>query len=98
MWVKTGLRAQLSHFLWLLECLWSVYKHLYQITIRNQFDTLLTDGVDTSKGQTDIPYQGEHHILTEQSKRNLVKPVVQSYHINIGYNYTHVQQSFTPPH
>ncbi len=67
MWVKTGLRAQLSHFLWLLECLWSVYKHLYQITIRNQFDTLLTDGVDTSKGQTDIPYQGEHQTLTKQS-------------------------------
>ncbi len=63
-----------------------------------QFNIQLTAVADISKGQTDIPYQGEHHILTEQSKRNLVKPVVQSYHINIGYNYTHVQQSFTPPH
>ncbi len=43
-----------------------VYVVLFTI-FRNQFNIILTAVADVSKGQTDIPYQGEHQTLTKQS-------------------------------
>ncbi len=49
-----------------------MYQHLYQITIH--VNILLTAVADVSKGQTDMPYQGEHQTLTEQSMRQHICP------------------------
>ncbi len=49
-------------------------KIFFRCTIGNQFDILLTVVVVANKGQTDMPYQGEHHTLTEQSMRHQVCP------------------------
>ncbi len=43
-------------------------------TIRNQFDMLLTAVADVRKGQTDMPYQGEHQTLIKQHVRHQVYP------------------------
>ncbi len=38
----------------------------------NQFDVLLTGIVNVRKGQTDMPYQGEHKSLTKKGMRHQV--------------------------
>ncbi len=52
----------------------NICQHLYQITIRIQFDILLTAVGDVRKGKTDMPYLGEHQTVTEQSMRHQVCP------------------------
>ncbi len=37
--------------------------------MRNQFDIQLTPVADVINGQTDLPYQSEHHALTKQNMR-----------------------------
>ncbi len=77
MWYKTGLWAKPSHSLF-FEYLWRIHINIF-ISIRNQFDILLTAVSNVSKGQIDIAYNGEHQALTKQVWDTTFGQVVQPY-------------------